>query len=109
MDIANRAADAVAYCGLYCAGCGSAKRRECAGLASGSGFSRRTVRLCARDRSFSSCAECREMESCRKLNSFISKLYALVFRSRRLDSLREIQRVGLEGFVASRAEAGRTS
>lgn len=107
MDVAKSAANTVAYCGLYCTGCGSARRGKCAGCKSGGGFARCQVRLCAVDRGFATCAECGEMESCKKLNNFVSKVYALVFRSRRLDNLREIRRAGLESFVARRAEEAR--
>jgi hypothetical protein len=55
------------------------------------------------ERAFTTCAERLEMESCPKLNNFVSRLYALIFRSRRMDSPREIRDDGLDVFVARRS------
>ncbi len=97
----------VAYCGLYCATCGAAREGRCEGCRAGGGFAGCRVRLCAEERGFVTCAECQEMESCEKLNSFLSRLYTLLTRSRRLDNLREIRDSGLEAFLVKKAEAQR--
>ncbi len=93
---------AVSYCGLCCATCGSHRKGKCAGCKSGGGFAKCQARLCARERGYATCAECTEMESCKKLHNFISKLFALVFRSNRKGNLLEIREAGLEAFVTKR-------
>lgn len=40
------------------------------------------------------------MESCRKLDTLLSRICDLVFCSHRMDNLREIRSVGLERFAA---------
>lgn len=92
----------VAYCGLYCAACGASREGRCEGCRAGGGFAGCRVRLCSLERGFTTCAECQEMESCEKLNNFVSRLFATIFRSRRMENLREIRDGGLEAFVARR-------
>ncbi len=93
----------VAYCGLYCPRCGCTRWGECAGCKSGGGFDACGVRLCATDRGFATCAECQEMDSCKKLDNFLGRIYSVVFRTRRMENLREIRTIGLEAFATSRA------
>ena len=90
----------VAYCGLYCPTCGTMRVGRCEGCKTGGGFSGCKVRACAMDRGYTTCAQCGEMESCPKLDNLLSRLYAWVFRTRRMENLREIRDHGLEPFVA---------
>ena len=53
--------NAVAYCGLVCAGC-SALVHGCAGCRSGGGTEGCLVRSCSRRRGFSGCWECTEKQ-----------------------------------------------
>ena len=98
-----------AYCGIHCATCGPARWGDCTGCKSGGGFARCPVRICALSRSYATCAQCTEMESCKKLDTLLSRICDLVFCSHRMDNLREIRRVGSERFAAQFHEAKQPS
>ena len=89
----------VAYCGLNCGGCGSYKRGRCKGCLAGGGFSSCKVRQCCLERNYRTCAGCPEYLECRKLNSFIAKVYSLIFRSNRRANLDSIKKMGIEKWV----------
>jgi len=65
------------------------------------------VRKCATERKYLSCAECTEYPECRKLNNFVSKMFAIVFRSNRKGNLQEIQKMGIEKWAEERAASGK--
>lgn len=92
----------IAYCGLVCSECGAFKRQKCQGCHSPKPmFQGCKVKKCAMDKGVSTCAACIEfsdLKKCKKLNNFISKIFALVFRSDRLGNLESIRRSGLENF-----------
>ncbi len=96
----------VAYCGLYCGGCGRYKKGKCKACKLGGGFSRCKVRICATDRGFQSCAECAEVIECKEFNSFISKVFAFIFRSDRKGSLAQIRDMGIEKWAEERDVSG---
>ncbi len=58
---------------------------------------------------YASCAECKEFSdpmSCKKFNNFISKFFALIFRSDRAACIAMIREKGYEGFAKYMAENG---
>jgi hypothetical protein len=65
------------------------------------------VRACAFERGFATCAECEEMETCRILNNFISKVFSFIFRSDKMVSLRMIRDEGMEKFIAFKTAQGK--
>jgi hypothetical protein len=97
----------VAVCGLFCGNCGNFKRGKCKGCAEQAWFKRCRVRPCAFERGFATCAECEEMESCKTLDNFISKIFGLIFRSDKMASLRMIRDEGMEKFIAFKTEQGK--
>jgi len=58
------------------------------------------VKRCVTAKGCATCAGCADFENlkaCRKLNSFVSKLFAQIFRTRRIDNLERIRTIGVEG------------
>ena len=73
------------------------------------GLPAEVVRHLVLSRSYATCAQCTEMESCKKLDTLLSRICDLVFCSHRMDNLREIRRVGSERFAAQFHEAKQPS
>ena len=92
----------IACCGLICSDCGAFKRRKCQGCHSDKPLSLNCkVKPCVISRGFSTCADCKEFDNlkeCKKLNNFISKIFAFVFKSDRMGNLNSIRQNGLEEF-----------
>ena len=94
----------IAYCGLVCSNCGAYKKKKCQGCHSEKPmFKNCPVKKCAIEYNFSTCAECvefKDLKQCKKLNSFVSKIFGLIFRSDRIGNLNKIREKGLDAFKA---------
>ena len=92
----------LAYCGLLCSQCGMYLKQKCGGCHSDKPMSLNCkVKPCAQQNNYISCADCRDFENlkeCKKLNNFVSKIFALLFRSDRIGNLNRIREIGLDGF-----------
>lgn len=97
----------VAYCGLNCGSCGSYKKGKCKTCKDGGGFSRCKVRKCCIELNHLTCAECEKLENCKTIDNFISKIFALIFRSDRKGNLRQIREMGLEKWIEEQAASGK--
>jgi hypothetical protein len=101
----------VARCGLACSNCGAYRHGKCAGCHSEKPmFSRCPVKACAIEKACTTCADCTafpDLRACPKLNSFLSRLFGLIFRSDRIGNLYRIRQIGLEAFKTERQAAGR--
>lgn len=88
----------VAYCGLVCSDCGMYKKGRCQGCHSDKPMMKNcTVKKCAAEKHYKNCADCCEFENladCKKLNNFISKTFAFIFRTDRLGNLNKIREAG---------------
>lgn len=98
----------VAACGLFCGACRSYSRGKCAGCLADRKHEWCGVRRCCLDHGWRSCAECTVMplSECRKFNSFIGKLFGLIFRSDRRGCIERIREIGPEAFAAEMRLAG---
>ncbi len=98
----------VAACGLFCGACRSYSRGKCAGCLADRKHEWCEVRRCCLDHGWQSCAECTVMplSECRKFNSFIGKLFGLIFRSDRRGCIERIREIGPEAFAAEMRLAG---
>ncbi|MBN2244197.1 MAG: DUF3795 domain-containing protein [Acidobacteria bacterium] len=97
----------VAYCGLYCGACRAYLRERCPGCHDNEKASWCKIRTCCMGQGMESCAECAEFpdpNGCRKFNNFISKIFALVFRSNRAACIRQIREMGIQGHAADMSE-----
>ncbi len=102
-------ADLIAYCGLYCGSCKKYVAGSCPGCHENNKASWCKIRSCNMEHGYASCAECKEFSdpmSCKKFNNFISKFFALIFRSDRAACIAMIREKGYEGFAKYMAENG---
>lgn len=92
--------DLVAYCGIYCGECGAYKKGKCKGCKEGGGFSRCAVRICCKERSYATCAECDEFLTCKKLDNFIARAFAFIFHQPpRIEKVKRIKEMGIDVYI----------
>lgn len=99
----------VAYCGLYCGACRSCLKGKCPGCHNNEKASWCLIRKCCDENGYSSCADCREYDNpmdCKKFNTFISKIFAFVFRSDRPACIRQIKDIGIMAHADKMAGSG---
>jgi hypothetical protein len=92
----------IAYCGLYCGACGAYLKGKCPGCKLNEKATWCQVRACNREYEYASCADCKQVTQfadCRKLNNFVSKIFALLFHSDRPGCLAMIRQKGYEGYA----------
>jgi hypothetical protein len=100
-------AELVARCGLYCGACGAYLNGKCDGCHKNEKAEWCKIRGCCAQKRVSSCAECAEHpdpRECAKFHNFMSKIFALVFRSDRAACIDQIRRLGLAGHAQAMAE-----
>lgn len=92
----------LAYCGLVCSDCGAHVKGRCRGCHSDKPMNKGCkVKPCAQEKNCTTCAGCGDFENlkeCKKLNNWISKIFALIFRSDRIANLNRIREVSLDKF-----------
>jgi hypothetical protein len=99
----------IAYCGLYCGACKKYLAGSCPGCHENNKASWCNIRSCNIEHGYSSCADCKEFTNpmdCKKFNNFISKIFALVFKSNRAACIAKIRESGYDGFAKYMAENG---
>ena len=99
----------IAKCGLYCGSCGKYINGKCQGCTENSNASWCKIRSCNLENGYKSCADCKEFANpndCKKYNNFISKIFAVVFKSNRPACIAMIKEKGYEGFAAYMSENG---
>lgn len=97
----------IAYCGLYCAACGSYRKKRCPGCKDNKKASWCTVRVCCDERKLLNCAGCGEyanVADCRKLNHIISKVIGFFTNSSRVRSVKKLQELGPDGYARFMSE-----
>lgn len=98
--------DLIAKCGLYCAACRAYLKERCPGCTENQKASWCKVRICCLDHGYKSCADCtefRDVRECKKFNNFMSKLFAVIFRSDRPACIEAVRATGCEAFAADMA------
>lgn len=97
----------VAHCGLYCGACKSYLSERCPGCQKNTKATWCRVRSCCQERGLSSCASCTDYPDprhCGKFNNFVSRIFALLFRSDRAACVAQIRRLGLDGHAQAMAQ-----
>ena len=101
----------IARCGLVCSNCGAFRGGKCGGCHCDKPmFGCCPVRACAVEKACTTCGDCAaftDLKACRKLNSFIARFFALIFRTNRIGNLDRIREIGLDAFKAERQTTGR--
>ncbi len=102
----------VAFCGLYCGACGQYKRGKCPGCAENVKAGWCKLRTCCQENGYATCAACTqvaEVRDCRKFDTVMARLFALIFRSDRPADIARIKEVGIEAYANEMAARGRQS
>lgn len=102
----------IAYCGLYCGACRKYLSDTCPGCHGNEKAGWCKVRRCCMDNNFKSCADCTEFDDpyqCTKLNNFVAKIFALIFRSDRRACLDCIKHEGYERYSELMTKSNRMS
>ena len=102
----------IAFCGLYCGACGRYLKESCPGCAKNEKASWCAIRKCCIAHNYKSCADCKEfaeVDDCKKFNSFISKIFGLIFGSNRKGCIDLIKQSGYEAFAKEMAATKRQS
>jgi len=89
----------VAFCGLYCGACKRYLNDKCSGCFENEKASWCKIRSCCLKNQYSSCADCKEFSDpneCKMFNSFMSKIFAFIFRSNRAACIRQIKELGIQ-------------
>lgn len=92
----------IASCGLYCGACRQYMVEKCPGCRENEKAGWCKVRTCCMENSYLSCADCKKVNDtseCKKLNNFISKIFAFVFRSDRKACIDKIKTSGYEVYA----------
>jgi hypothetical protein len=92
----------ISYCGLYCSNCRSYKKGKCPGCQGNAKATWCKIRSCCMEKGYKSCAECAEFSNpmdCKKFNNFVSRIFALVFRSDRAASIEMIKKQGYDNYT----------
>jgi len=91
----------VSACGLYCSNCYKFKNAKCPGCYQNSKATWCKVRTCCINNNYKSCAECQNpgIETCKKFNNPIAKLFGYVFNSDRAAGIQLIKEEGYDGFA----------
>ena len=99
--------DLVAHCGLYCGACGSYLKGRCPGCHDNVKATWCKIRVCCREHSYTTCADCQEFadpNDCGMFNNWIAKVVGFVLRSNRQACVLKIRELGVDGFAAYMAE-----
>jgi len=99
--------DLVAYCGLYCGACKAYLKDKCSGCHDNHKATWCKVRSCCISNDYTSCAECKEFDNpnqCKMFNTFVSRLFGVIFRSDRAACIRQIRELGIRGHAANMTE-----
>ncbi|MCX6251395.1 MAG: DUF3795 domain-containing protein [Bacteroidetes bacterium] len=97
----------IAYCGLYCGSCKSYLKDKCPGCHENNKAGWCKIRACNIEHGYQSCADCKDFTDvmeCKKFNNFMSKIFAVLFKSDRKACIAMIRESGYEGFARFMAE-----
>ncbi|MDO8261260.1 MAG: DUF3795 domain-containing protein [Candidatus Magasanikbacteria bacterium] len=97
----------IEYCGLYCGACRSYLQEKCPGCRKNEKATWCKIRKCCQDNNYPTCADCKtfsEAKDCKKFNNFISKIFALIFRSDRAACVKRIKEVGADKYAEEMTE-----
>lgn len=91
----------VAACGLYCGACRKFTNGKCTGCACNEKAQWCKIRTCCKEHGYTSCADCTLMplETCKKFNNFIGKVFSILFKSDRTACIARIKEIGYDAYA----------
>lgn len=96
----------VAYCGLYCGGCGKYLNDMCPGCQKNEKAGWCKVRKCCIENGKMSCSDCNvyaDPKECKKFNNIFSQLFSFIFGSDRAASIGMIKEKGYDAYAEKMA------
>lgn len=103
----------IAACGLFCTNCGRFKKGKCEGCQVSPAFANCPARSCCMEKGIITCAECpdfttiEEYRSCKKLNSFVAKVFSFIFRTDRPTAIHFLRDSGKDAYLAEKRSSGK--
>jgi len=95
----------IAYCGLYCGACRKRLMKKCPGCQKNEKAGWCKTRKCCQENGYCSCANCKmDVAQCGKFSNFISKIFALLFKSDRKACIERIKEIGEEEYAKEMSE-----
>ncbi|MCK9160874.1 MAG: DUF3795 domain-containing protein [Bacteroidaceae bacterium] len=95
----------IAYCGLYCGACHAYLKDKCPGCRKNDKAGWCKIRKCCFVNNYHTCADCeKNVHNCKKFNSFMSKIFAWIFKSDREGCIKRIKEVGEDKFAEEMSE-----
>lgn len=96
--------DLIAFCGLYCGACRKYLKGSCPGCLKNEKADWCKIRICCMDKGYHSCADCSmDVAECKKFSNFMSKVFALLFKSDRKACIERIRKIGTEDYAKEMA------
>ena len=102
----------VAACGLFCSNCSRLKSGKCKGCQIEPGYDCAT-RDCCIEKSIKGCWKCEEFKApadyknCKKVNTFMGRVWKLIYRADRPTALTMIRDQGEEAFMELKKKSGK--
>ncbi len=100
----------VAACGIYCGNCSKYKKGNCPGCTKNDKASWCKIRICTKESGYITCAECKDYSDvyeCGKFNTFLSKVFAFIFKSDRKASIKRIEEIGPDAYAEEMDASGK--
>jgi len=102
----------IAACGLFCTNCGAFKKGRCEGCQIAPRFKSCKIRACCADKGIIGCWECdefkeRDFADCKKINNFMAKVFAVLFKSDRPGALLMLRDQGIEKYLEVKRASGK--
>ncbi len=97
----------VAACGLYCGACKAYLKNKCPGCEKNIKATWCKPKKCCKENDYATCAACTKTDSiddCKEFNSFVAKIFSLIFRSDRKACIERIKEIGVENFAVEMAD-----
>ncbi len=97
----------VAYCGLYCGACNKYQKKKCPGCRENEKATWCKIRVCCQEKQIQTCAECdMNVKDCKIYSNFMSKIFAILFKSDRNACIQRIKEIGIEEYAEEMNQKG---
>src|SRR5574344_1612560 len=96
----KRDKELISYCGLYCPACQKYLKGKCPGCRKNEKAAWCKIRKCNQEHGYHSCADCTtDVADCKTYSNFISKIFGLIFNSKRNKCIYRKKEIGEDAFA----------